>query len=70
MEYTHTAQEISPEGKEFLKSLTPKEYNLHTLAQKMLGSSYFVEKTPHFKAWKQRKLAEAATLKSQSQGVK
>ena len=70
MEYKHTPHEITPEGQEFLKSLTPKEYNLHILAQKMLGSSYFVEKTPQFKAWKQRRQAEAATLKSQPPKVK
>jgi hypothetical protein len=70
MEYNHTAHEITQEGKEFLKSLSPKEMNLHLLAQKMLGSSYFVEKTPQFKAWKQRKLTEAATLKSPPQVAK
>lgn len=70
MEYTHTAHEISAEGKEFLASLTPKEYQLHQLAQKMLGSSYFVEQTPQFKSWKQRKQAEATTLKSQPQAAK
>ena len=70
MEYTHTLHEITKEGLEFLKTLNPKEFERHILAQKMLGSSYFVDKTPQFKAWKQRKLAEASTLKSQSQVVK
>lgn len=70
MEYKHTIHEITPEGKEFLKTLTPREFERHLLAQKMLGSSYFVEKTPQFKAWKQRKLTEAATLKSQSPTAK
>jgi hypothetical protein len=70
MEYNHTPHTPTAEGKEFLATLTPKEMNLHILAQKMLGSSYFVEKTPQFKAWKQRKQAEASTLKSQPQGAK
>jgi oxalate decarboxylase/phosphoglucose isomerase-like protein (cupin superfamily) len=70
MEYKHAIQEISQEGLEFLKTLTPKEYERHLLAQKMLGSSYFVEKTPQFKTWKQRKVAEASTLKSPPQAAK
>ena len=70
MEYTHTLHTPTAEGKQFLATLTPKEMNLHLLAQKMLGSSYFVEKTPQFKAWKQRQQAEAATLKSPLQAAK
>lgn len=70
MEYKHTLHEITSEGLEFLKILTPREFERHILAQKMLGSSYFVEKTPQFKAWKQRKLAEASTLKSPPQAAK
>ena len=70
MEYTHTLQTPTAEGKEFLATLAPKDYERHLLAQKMLGSSYFVEKTPQFKAWKQRRQAEAATLKSPPQGAK
>jgi hypothetical protein len=70
MEYEHTAHDVGKEGNEFLTSLNPRDYQLHLLAQKMLGSSYFVEKTPQFKAWKQRRQAEAATLKSQSQAAK
>ena len=64
MEYTHTLQTPTAEGKEFLATLAPKDYERHLLAQKMLGSSYFVEKTPQFKAWKQKKQTEATTLKS------
>jgi hypothetical protein len=70
MEYTHTLHSPTVEGKQFLATLTPKEMNLHLLAQKMLGSSYFVEKTPQFKAWKQRQQAEASTLKSPLQAAK
>lgn len=70
MEYKHANHEISAEGMEFLKTLTPREFERHLLAQKMLGSSYFVEKTPQFKKWKERKQTEAASLKSQPQGAK
>jgi len=36
---------VTEKGKEFLASLPQKDQELHTLAAKMLGSSYFVEKT-------------------------
>jgi hypothetical protein len=49
--YTHPEHPISPEGNQFLASLTQEQRNLQTLAQKMLGSSYFIEKTHGFKAW-------------------
>ena len=51
MQYTHPEHPISPEGKQFLDSLTQEQRNLQILAQKMLGSSYFIEKTHGFKAW-------------------
>jgi len=51
MQYTHPEHPISPEGKQFLASLTQEQRNLQILAQKMLGSSYFIEKTHGFKAW-------------------
>ena len=51
MQYTHPEHPISPEGKQFLESLTQEQRNLQILAQKMLGSSYFIEKTHGFKAW-------------------
>jgi hypothetical protein len=51
MQYTHQQHPISPEGKQFLDSLTQEQRNLQILAQKMLGSSYFIEKTHGFKAW-------------------
>ena len=70
MNYTQPIHEVSAEGTEFSQSLTPREYQLHMLAQKMLGSSYFVEKTPQFLSWKKRKLAEATTLKSQPPAAK
>jgi len=51
MQYTHPEHPISPEGKQFLTSLTQEQRNLQILAQKMLGSSYFIEKTHGFKVW-------------------
>jgi len=51
MQYTHPEHPISPEGNQFLASLTQEQRNLQALAQKMLGSSYFIEKTHGFKAW-------------------
>ena len=43
---------ISEEAKKFLASLPEKERILHEEAVKMLGSSYFVEKTHGFRKWK------------------
>jgi hypothetical protein len=51
MQYSHPEHPISPEGKQFLASLTQEQRNLQILAQKMLGSSYFIEKTHGFKVW-------------------
>jgi hypothetical protein len=51
MQYTHPEHPISPEGNQFLASLTQDQRNLQVLAQKMLGSSYFIEKTHGFKVW-------------------
>lgn len=42
---------VTEKGKQFLGSLPPKERELHELATKMLGSSYFVEKTHAFTKW-------------------
>ena len=58
--YTHPEHPISPEGKQFLASLTQDQRNLQTLAQKMLGSSYFIEKTHGFKAWAAAQAASVA----------
>jgi hypothetical protein len=69
MEYKHTIHELSSEEKEFIRQLNPMDFQLHMLAQKMLGSSYFVEKTPQFKKWKETKNKEATTLKKSPQGV-
>ena len=50
---------LNDEEEEYVKSLSPKELALHTLAIKKLGSSYFVWKTPAFQAWKQSKTANS-----------
>jgi len=41
---------------EFYASLTNKEKELHELAVKQLGSSYFVQWTHFYKKWKLNKL--------------
>jgi hypothetical protein len=51
MQHTHEQHPISAEGQAFLASITSEERALQILAQKMLGSSYFVEKTHAFQAW-------------------
>ncbi len=70
MEYKHQHHEITEEGKQFLESLTPQEKELHAMARKMLGSSYFVEKTPHFLIWKTKQTMKNSTPASQPQGAK
>lgn len=50
---------LNAEEEEYVKSLSPKELALHTLAVEKLGSSYFVWKTPAFQAWKQSKNANS-----------
>jgi deoxyadenosine/deoxycytidine kinase len=42
---------ITADGKEFLESLDERNRQVHALAKKELGSSYFVEKTAAFRAW-------------------
>ena len=46
---------LNDEEKEYLKSLSPKELALHTLAIEKLGSSYFVWKSHGFMVWKSKK---------------
>jgi hypothetical protein len=70
MDYKHTPHELTSEEKEFITQLSPMHFLLHMLAQKMLGSSYFVEKTSQFKEWKDAKGKEGSTLKSQPPAVK
>jgi len=59
MEHKHTLHPITPEGQKFLDSLTSEARALQVLAQKMLGSSYFVEQTHGFRAWLASKTTEA-----------
>ena len=42
---------LSEKELEYIKSLTPKEFALHELAVKKLGSSYFVWKTHGYIQW-------------------
>jgi len=46
---------LSEKELEYIKSLSPKEYALHTLAMKKLGSSYFVWKSHGFIQWLEKK---------------
>lgn len=43
---------IPAEAIPYLESLTPKERELHEMAVKILGSSYFVETSHAFIKWK------------------
>ena len=43
---------LTPEAEIYLASRSAKERALHELAVKMLGSSYFVERTHGFRKWK------------------
>jgi hypothetical protein len=43
---------VPKEAEAYLKSLSPERKELHELAVKLLGSSYFIERTIGFKAWK------------------
>jgi hypothetical protein len=43
---------IAPEAAAYFATFTPAQRELHELAVKMLGSSYFVERTHGFNKWK------------------
>lgn len=45
---------LNAQEEAFLKSLSPKEKELHMLATQMLGSSYFMGKTHGFRAWESK----------------
>jgi hypothetical protein len=49
---THPLNELEME---YIKSLSPKEFALHELALKKLGSSYFVWKSHGFIDWLSKK---------------
>jgi hypothetical protein len=43
---------VAPEAEAYVAAMTPQQKELHELAIKMLGSSYFVERTHGFAKWK------------------
>jgi hypothetical protein len=43
---------IGVKGQAYIAAMNPQQKALHELAIKMLGSSYFVEQTRGFLAWK------------------
>ena len=48
--------ELTPEALKYIESMTPEQRQLHELAIRMLGSSYFVERTRGFEQYlKERK---------------
>jgi hypothetical protein len=49
---------ISEDGQVYLEAMTERQRELHEMAVKMLGSSYFVERTHGFRKWK-AKMAES-----------
>ena len=44
---------------QFYKSLSPVEKEAHTIAARMLGSSYIVDKTHAFTKWRARQAPQA-----------
>jgi hypothetical protein len=56
---------LNDKEKLYIESLSPEEKNLHELAVKMLGSSYFVGKTHGYTKW-----LKSLTPNTQSQGAK
>jgi hypothetical protein len=45
--------ELTPEALKYIESMTPEQRQLHELAIRMLGSSYFVERTRGFEKYKE-----------------
>ncbi len=43
---------LPADAEEFLSSLTPVERELHQMGVEKLGSSYFMERTRQYTAWK------------------
>lgn len=53
--YTPPPRHETPENAEqFLAALTEKDREVHRIAQRELGSSYFMERTNGYNAWKKR----------------
>jgi hypothetical protein len=42
---------VELEGKKYVREMTPDQKEQHKMAQEMLGSSYFVERTKGYKEW-------------------
>jgi len=52
MESVPEAHPITPDAQKYLDTMTKEQMELHVLATRMLGSSYFVERTRGYLAWK------------------
>jgi hypothetical protein len=48
---THEAHTLNDKEVLYIQSMTPEELQLHELAVKMLGTSYFVGKTHGYTKW-------------------
>jgi len=44
---------MTPEGDKYMATMKPEQLELHKIAIEMLGSSYFIERTRGFRAWKE-----------------
>lgn len=53
----------SKEAESYMATFTPEQMELHELAVKMLGSSYFVERTHGFRKWKAVNTAASGAVK-------
>ena len=53
--------QYDPLIEEFYKSLTPAEKEAHSIAARMLGSSYIVNKTHAYTKWHAKRVAKAAS---------
>jgi hypothetical protein len=53
---------MDPQVAQFYASLSPAEKEAHTLAAKMLGSSYIVKKTHSFIKWLKKQQTPAPSL--------
>ena len=58
---------ITAEGQEYLNSVDEQTRKIHEMAQAKLGSSYFVERTNGFRAWKAKKQEKAKEAKVANQ---
>lgn len=54
--YTHPDKHRKPvDAAEFLESLYDRERELHALAERLLGSSYFLDRTHSYTKWKKQR---------------